>query len=259
MVDKEMSSPRILVVDIETSPLVAYSWGPKWETNLIRVLVQSQVICYSAKWVGGKQVTKALPDYKGYRPGIERLDDKRLVKDLHTLLSEADIVIGQNSNDFDLRTLNARFAYHGMAPPPPYKTVDTKREAKRHLRMPSNALDDMGDYFGLGRKKEHEGFALWEGCIAGEAASWKKMREYNAQDVILTEKLYEKLRPFMVSHPNVGMFSEEAVCPACGGDNLQWRGYSRTVSAVYRRFQCECGHWGRAMTKERSITNHRRA
>ena len=158
------------------------------------------------------------------------------------LINDANIVIGQNLRDFDIKVANARFLFHGMKPPSPYKMVDTKIEAKKYLRLPSNSLDDLSAYFGLGRKQEHEGFPLWTKCLSGDKVAWKKMLSYNRHDVILTEKLYLKLRPFMSSHPNVGMFTDKLVCPKCGSGKIQARGFEVTKTMRYQRYQCQsCG------------------
>lgn len=247
MIDKEMkkSKVRILTIDIETSPIVAYTWGPKYETNLIEVLDQGQIISFSAKWLDGKQVTMALPDYKGYRPN--KLDDKRIVKDIHKLLDAADIVVTQNGIDFDIRYINSRFLNYGISPPSPYKQVDTKKEARKITKMPSHSLDDMGKYFKLGHKLEHEGFDLWKKCIAGDKQAWDKMKKYNAQDVRLTEQIYLKLRPFMKSHPNVSLYSELTACPKCDSENVHKQGYHVLTSGRYQKYQCQdCGSWYKA-------------
>jgi DNA polymerase elongation subunit (family B) len=249
--NNDSGKPKILTIDIETSPITAYTWGPKFESNIIDFVTQSQVLSYSAKWLGGKQITKGLIDYKGYAPGI--INDKPLIKDVHGLLDEADIVVGQNHVSFDMKILNARMIANGMSPPSPYKMVDTKREAKKYLRLPSYSLNDMGAYFGIGKKMEHEGFNLWLGCMKGDKSAWKKMKAYNAQDTLLTEQLYLKLLPFMKTHPNVGSHVEGCVCGKCGSERLQRRGVARTLSTVYQRVQClDCGGWGRSQTKERS-------
>lgn len=253
--------PRILTIDIETSPQVGYFWGHIYETSIIKVLEHSQVISYSAKWLDGKQITKALPDYKGYRPGRTNMNDKKLLLDIHKLLEEADIVVGQNQIDFDIKVLNARFGKHNIPPPAPYKTVDTKREGRKYFRLPSHKLQNMSEYFGGEGKMEHEGFPLWERCMEGNMSAWKKMKAYNAKDVVETEKLYLKMRPFMKTHPNVGMYMEKPCCTACGNENVQWRGYARNAGVLYRRYQCTgvngCGHWDRAATKERAYQTRR--
>ena len=237
-------NPAIMTIDIETSPIIAYTWGPKWETNLLEVLEESKIMSFSAKLLGGKQVTKGLPDYKGYRPGV--VDDAAIVKDLHKLFDTAEILVTQNGRDFDVRTINSRFLKHGMSPPSPYKIVDTKIEARKTARLPSHALEDMGAYFGLGHKMKHEGFALWTACIAGDLKAWKRMKNYNAQDVRLTEKVYLKLRPFMKTHPNVGVYSETEDCPKCGSDNVNLRGFAYNSTTKYQRAQCQdCHGWYR--------------
>lgn len=245
-----MKIPKILTVDIETSPIIAYTWGPKYESNIIDFVENGKILSYSAKWLGGKQETKGLINYPGYKPG--KIDDKKIVKDIHRLLDEADIVISQNGVDFDMKYINTRFVAHGLPPPSPYKVVDTKREAKKYLRLPSNSLDDICQYFNLGKKLEHKGFSLWLECIAGDKKSWKTMLEYNAHDVRLTEQVYLLLRPYMKTHTNLGMFAERPCCPNCGGNNQQARGYARTISSTYQRFQCvDCGAWSRSSTKEK--------
>jgi DNA polymerase elongation subunit (family B) len=246
MIEKE-SEVKILTIDIETSPIEAYTWGPKWETNLIEITKQSNIICYSAKWLKGTQETKALVDYKGYKKN--KVDDSKLVKNIHKLLDEADIVVTQNGVDFDIKVMNARFLNNGLAPPSPYKVIDTKREAKKYLRLPSYSLDDMGEYFGLGRKMEHEGFNLWKKCMAGDKSAWERMKKYNAQDVRLTENVYLKLRPFMKTHPNLLTFDvqeDKSNCPKCESPNVHSRGFLITTTSKYHRAQCrDCGGWYR--------------
>lgn len=243
---------KICILDIETSPLIAYSWGPSYETNLIEVIEQSQVLSFSAKWLGGKHITKGWPDYKGYKKGI--LDDRNLIKDLWEIVNEADVIVGQNLRDFDMKILNARFLFHGLKPPSPYKTVDTKVEAKKYLRMPSNKLDDLGGYYGIGRKVEHEGFGLWKKCMAGDKKAWRRMKRYNYKDVVLTERLYILLRPWMQSHPNYGMYHDKICCVRCGSWRIQSRGYAINNTTKYRRLHCQkCGAWMKAPSNVASI------
>lgn len=237
--------PKTLFLDIETSPLEAFAWGPKWETNLIEFIEYTRILSYSAKWFEGRHITKGWPDYKGYKPGV--LNDRAIVVDLWNLLGEADIVVAQNGKDFDIRVINARFVYYGLTPPSPYKVIDTKIEAKKYLRLPSNSLDDICDYFKIGRKVHHEGFPLWRACMAGDRAAWNRMKKYNKWDVVLLEKVYLLLRPWMAQHPNTGIFTDSGnTCPRCGSDKLQSRGYAINKTTKYRRFQCiSCGSWGR--------------
>ncbi len=238
------TEPKVLFIDIETSPIIGYTWGPKWEANIIEFLEHSQILCFSAKWLGGTQITKGQIDYSGYRSNV--LNDKKILNEIHTLLDEADIVVTQNGIVFDTKVINARFIKHGISPPSPYKMVDTKIEAKRYLRLPSYSLDEMCKYFGLGKKIEHDGFELWKSCMAGNSSSWTTMKRYNAHDVRLTEALYKKIRPFMKTHPNFTILNDKNNCPKCGSTKVQARGYAVTSSMKYRKAQCtNCGGWFR--------------
>lgn len=245
---------KILCIDIETSPIIGYTWGPKWETNIIEFIDHTQIISFSAKWLNGKQITKGLNNYKTYQRGS--LNDEKLVTDIWNLLNECDIVIAQNGKSFDLKIINARLLFHKISPPSPYKVIDTRTEARKYLKLPSYSLNDMCDYFGIGRKTEHEGFSLWKKCMRGELTAWKKMLEYNAHDVLLTEKLYLKLRPWMASHPNLGIFNDhtQATCIKCNSKKLQSRGFYVTKTKKYKRCQCmDCGGWMRYVISEKGM------
>lgn len=228
---------KILLIDLETTPIEAYTWGPKWETNLIEVIEQSKVLSYSAKWLNGKHWTKGWPDYKGYKKGL--LNDKAIVHDIWGLLNQADVVVTQNGKSFDIRVLNTRFLKHKLSPPSPYKVIDPKVEAKRYLRLPSNSLDDICDYFGIGRKIEHEGFGLWLKCMAGDKNAWKRMLRYNRHDVVLMEQVYLLLRPYMKTHPNMAMYTNKTVCPRCSSNKGFIRGgFYMNNTTQYQCWRC---------------------
>ncbi len=211
------------------------------------------ILCYAAKWLNEEDVlydaqTRYPKEYKK-----DSQSDYSLLLTLRDLLDEADIVIAHNGKRFDIPKINARFLKHGIPPPSPYRMVDTLRTAKSQFALTSNKLDYIARFLGLGRKVDTGGLDLWLGCIAGDAASWEKMIEYNIQDVILLEKVYYKLRPWISNHPNLALYTAatEASCPKCNSTNLQWRGYAYTSVGSYKRFQCNsCGGWGRGRTSE---------
>jgi DNA polymerase elongation subunit (family B)/predicted RNA-binding Zn-ribbon protein involved in translation (DUF1610 family) len=244
--------PKILFFDVETFPNVSYTWG-KYDQNVIRFVREGCMATFVAKWLNDKRIiSKALPDYKGYRPGS--YDDRQLVADLWKLIDEADILVAHNGDDFDVRVANARFLKHGMKPPSPFKTVDTKKAVKRVARFNSNKLDDLSNTFFQDKKLKAD-FDLWEGCINGDRKSWRKMVEYNRKDVLLLEKLYLYLRPWITNHPNLTIGAGEVACPKCGSKDIEYRGWARSASRSYRRFQCQsCGGWGRELQSEEKST-----
>ena len=241
------NGPKIVTFDVETTPQEGYFWGKKWETNIAKITNSSMILSYSAHWVGGKHITKGWPDYKGYKKGV--LDDSAIVKDIRdNIFNVADIIITQNGRAYDIKAANSRFAFYKLQPPSPYKVIDTKTEAKRYFNLPSYSLDDMCEYFGIGKKKEHEGFPLWEKCMAGDKSAWKRMLSYNSNDSDITYKLYLVIRPFMKTHPNIGMYKKPdgLYCPNCGSRELNWEGWYRNKTTKYHSFSCkDCGAWGR--------------
>lgn len=236
--------PKILLYDIETAPLVGYAWN-LYETNIIKVVRDWYMLTFSYKWLGESKIySHALNDYESYRP--EDADDKLLCLDLHKVLDEADVVIGHNLDAFDNKKANARFVVHGLKPPSPSKSIDTLKLARKHFKFDSNKLDSLGQLLGLGEKAPTGGFALWEGCMAGDPKAWAKMKAYNARDVDLLEKVYERLRPWGSTLPDLGTFTGTHVCPACQSSKLQRRGYATKLTRRYQRYQCQdCGHWSK--------------
>lgn len=235
--------PKILLYDIETAPNLGYIWG-KYEQNVLEFEREWYMLTFAYKWLGEKSVSAySLPDFPRYARDPE--DDKYLVTELWKLMDAADIVIGHNSDSFDNKKTYARFIAHGMNPPAPFKTVDTKKAAKRYFNFNSNKLDDLGNYFGLGRKIQTGGFDLWKRCMEGDASAWKKMVNYNKQDVALLEKVYLKLLPWIGNHVNVNVYSEEThACPKCGSDKMQRRGFNYTKTGRRQQYQCQaCKGW----------------
>ena len=161
------------------------------------------------------------------------------------LLDKADVVIAHNGDSFDIKKTNTRFAIHGMKPPSPYKSIDTKKLAKKYFKFDSNKLDDLGMYLSVGKKLSAGGFATWKGCMQGDKKSWKRMVDYNKQDVVLLEKVYLALRPWMTNHPNINILDERlGACPTCGSDKVQKRGWAITPVNRKQRYHCQnCGRW----------------
>ena len=84
--------------------------------------------------------------------------------------------------------------------------------------------------------------------MEGNEEDWQTMRSYNIQDVVLLEKLYNIIRPWVQSHPNYALYNndEVEVCPNCGSSHLQKRGFHYTKTMKYQRVRCsDCGTWSR--------------
>lgn len=241
-----MSNPKVILLDIETSPIMGYTWST-FDANVLKILEPSKILSVSWKELHSPTVNvKAISDYSGYKKGV--IDDTKLVKEIWKVLDEADVVVAHHGDRFDLPKLNARFVWYGLNAPSIYKTIDTKKVASRYFKFDSNSLNNLGSYLNLGKKVENGGFDLWVRCIAGDKEAWALMKDYNKQDVVLLEKVYLKLRPYIENHPNLNLLSDkpkgDISCPTCQSSNVTKRGFSTTLTGRKQRYQCgDCGSW----------------
>lgn len=223
--------------DIETMASKAYVWN-HYETNVIAYSVEGYMLSWTAKWLNGKTITRGLCDYKGYKPFSP--DDSHLVRELYNLFDEADILIAHNGDGFDIKKANTAFIKHGLTPPAPYKTVDTLKIARRYFAFNSNKLDDLGQFLGCGRKVKHPGFDMWLGCEAGDRKSWDLMLKYNRQDVLLLERVYLRLLPWIQNHPTPKDNQED--CPNCHSRTFHKKGLDMFKGIKSQRNRClDCG------------------
>lgn len=227
---------KLLFLDIETAPNTVHCWGLFKQTVSIKQIMESSyTMCWAAKWAGSKEVMF---------DSVHASDYNTMVEGIYALLEEADVVVTYNGLKFDIPTLNKEFLLLGYPPPSPYKQIDLLKTMRSNFRFPSNKLDYVAQRLGLGQKTSHEGHELWIKCMADDDKAWKTMEKYNKQDVVLLEKVYNAVLPWVKNHPNRNVYAEEIGCPKCGSGKLQRRGFARTITSVYQRYQCQdCGSW----------------
>lgn len=234
---------NILVLDIETAPNLVWVWGFfKQYISPSQVVKSQRVLCFAAKWLGEEKMHYA---------SVHGVGEKAMLEKIHALLDKADVVVHQNGQRFDIPMLNTEFLKHGMKPYSPIKQVDLKKVSKDQFRWPTNKLEYVAEAMKIGSKlTEVVRFELWTDCMAGDEAAWEKMEDYNKQDVVLAEKLYNKYLPWIKNHPHHGSYGADAeVCPNCAGKHVQRRGYAVASLKKYPRFQCQnskCGKWFRS-------------
>jgi len=237
-----MSEPRILYFDLETSPIVAYTFSLfKPMIGIDQIIEAPRIICWSARWHGTKG--KKVMFNSEYQS--ERYD---MLLELRDLLDEADVVVGYNSDNFDIPWVNEQFMTAGLALPSPYTKIDLYKLNKKHLRMPSGKLDYMALNLIGDRKVAHSGFRLWRDCLGPEGPvrdkAWREMKAYAMKDTLLLEPLFNIMRPFITSL-NYGLYADrDFACTHCGSGSLQARGFRRTTAGKFQRYQCnDCGGW----------------
>lgn len=236
-------TPNIVTLDIETFPNLVYTWGLWKQTIGVNQIVRDWSIASMCwKWLGAK------PTYY-VDTEADPTNDAPILQQLWEVLDQADIVIGQNSKHFDVRKLNARFIEAGLPPPSPYKQIDTKVEAGKVAMFTSNRLEWLAAHLTDVKKDKHKdfpGFDLWSECLKGNPKAWAAMRKYNPRDVVSTEKVYMRLRPWIVQHPNVAIYSADGKvrCPKCGSLHVHPRGLYHTNVTTRQRYHCaSCKGW----------------
>jgi DNA polymerase elongation subunit (family B) len=244
---------KVLVLDIETAPILAYVWGlHEQEVGLNQIKSDWYVMAWGAKWLKSPEIL-----YRDQRNKKDPSNDKAILTELWALLDQADIVITQNGEKFDGPKLNARFMLNGMNPPSPYRHLDTYKIVKQVAQFTSNKLEYLTDKLCLKHKKithgQFPGMVLWKECMKNNIKAWDEMKRYNIEDVLSTEELYTKIRPWTPeTMPNVHPVDKtKSKCRVCGSSDVVRNGYRFSNHVKFARILCRaCGAWSKDKVKE---------
>ena len=234
--------PKMLVIDIETAPSMSLHWGLfKQNIAVSQVVKPGYMLCYAAKWLDSEDML------------FSRVETQEQKQELWNLLDEADALVHYNGKSFDNKWINTTLARAGFTPPAPCLHVDLLTVVRQNFKLLSNKLEFVAPYFGLAGKAETGGMQLWIDVMDGNYAAWATMEAYNKQDVVVTEELYHFLLPWINNHPNYALFSDQLelddkpICPNCGSQRMESKGWAYTKVRKYRRYQCrDCGKQTRA-------------
>lgn len=242
--------PNVLVLDIETAPILANVWRLfKENVGLNQIREDWYIMSWAAKWLGSDEVY-----YQDVRDC--GLDDKGILQQLWVLLDKADWVITHNGDRFDLPKIRARMLIQGLTPFSPVKSIDTCKAAKKAFGFTSNKLEYLSNKLCPEHQKSSHskfpGFNLWKECIKGNTEAWDEMRDYNIDDVYALESLYFKLRPWIPSHPNFSLYTKdvETHCNCCGSEDMEeWHTKAYTNLSEFTLYRCnDCGTFKRGRT-----------
>lgn len=231
------NEPRILLWDIETSYLQAYTFGLYKDIVDHNLIIKDwHIICTAWKWLGERKIHSLQKD------GID--NDYELCKAMREVLVEADIVVHHNGDKFDVKKFNARLIAHKLPPIPKLTTVDTLKAVKQVATFTSHRLDYLSKVLGYEGKDSTPKY-LWIDATEGDPSAVKKMVKYCKGDIRELEHVYLELRPYFYNHPNMNVLNESLTnCRVCGSMDLIKRGFAITKVGKYQRFQCQsCGAW----------------
>lgn len=248
--------PKLLLLDIETSPSIAAVFGRRKQNISQDAVLQEGgwLISYSYKWLGedevhGDVVTPHEATHK---------DDMRLCMNLWELIEQANALVYHNGINFDLPMIKTRMIVNALPPIRKIKSIDTYQLSKE-FRFNSNKLDSLGEQLSLGRKIKHEGMLMWIKCLEGDTEALRLMLEYNKQDVALLEEIYLALAPYSTRHPNLSVeLGDKIRCNICCSDNVHPTGNTVTTNlSVFEEYACQCG--ARFKTRKAITTKSQRS
>lgn len=244
------NKPLIATLDFETYPAEVLMYGNTWEPVIVKINRFQSILSMAYKIGDSKTKYIGLNTIHGYKKGD--LDDKKLVLEVLEILKGVDIIVGQNSDDFDIKILKERLMFHNLPPlPEDIISLDTKKLYKKVSRLPNNKLDTIGQFTGVGTKLKHQGTDLFIDCGRGDEKAWKINEKYNKKDVDLTYSILQKVLPYVTLQAKQSAFSEDIQCsnPLCLSHNLT-KSKRRRVTGGYKvQYQCkDCGKYTTSKT-----------
>lgn len=243
-------APKILTLDIETQRAVAevFDLWPNYIPH-DKIKVPKRVLCFAAKWYGDDRTI-----FKAAWKDGDTVAYERMVRAAWDLFDQADFIVGWNSKRFDVQHFQAAFGRLGLGMPSPARQIDLMMVAKKNFKAGemSLKLDWFSQHWLGDRKIKHNGTDLWwdirNGTYTERMAAQKLMREYNIHDVSLTERLFDRFKPWIGE--NFALYDPESegamVCTKCSSENLVRKGFFFTTAFKYQRYRCkDCGSWNK--------------
>ena len=240
----------ILVYDIETGLLNAdlFRLGEQRirHEQLTPAHQENTIICITAKWYGKSKIYV----FQG-EDAVEQFD---------LLARQADVCLGKNSDNFDVKHINTARMMQGLKPYPEWmdSTDDLQKQFRKNFALPSQSLDYISKIFGTGGKEKmdfsdwqdiknyfnlkkfedydlstkSDGFILDAYCyinfhktypktVKDGKKALKKMLHYNKKDVLDTEAALKKALPYIKLKYNAATKNTGRGCIKCSGSGTQ--------------------------------------
>jgi uncharacterized protein YprB with RNaseH-like and TPR domain len=228
-----------LFFDIETAPNIGvfFSAGYKLNIGYQSIIKERAIICICYKWEGDSEVTSLEWD--------ENQCDKKMLEKFIQVANTADEMVGHNGLKFDLNWIRTRCLFHKIDMFPSYIVIDTLTIARAKFRFNSNKLDYIAKFLGIGKKIKTD-FDLWKNILLNkDKIAMAKMVKYCKGDVILLQKVYDRLKNHIIvkSHFGKVFHQDKRSCPECGSDELNIKGYKYTAAGTKKvQYQCKICH-----------------
>ena len=242
---------RILILDVERLPgLTQQRWWDRGDlknryVHYETVTREPRTTIASMKWYDGGDVMRFCEWDKGGRG--------QFLKNVHAVMSEADIIVGHHLDNADIPWLKGDFYFprigHAhrpkLKPLPPFKTVDTLKVLRQFKSgVPFKGLDAVCQILGIPSKTDRYDPDAMERAVAGSSEDRERLGNYCDGDVIATQWLYDWERPHIRNHPALFVDGQSRLdtCRACGNETKPIA--KRYVADVFTYSMQRCGTCG---------------
>lgn len=270
MLKKPALNFTILEYDIETSPLKANVWR-LGEQRVGHHQLDPKYSMY-------KILTIA---YKWYHESDNKtvvLVGDNAVEAFDKVARKADVLLGKNSDRFDVKHINTQRMLQGLAPLPEWANCaeDLEKQLRKFFVFPSQSLEYVSKLL-TGTGKDKMEFSDWtdivdmnlikelltklskpetrkivpilipgktlESVLKLGEKSLAKMIKYNKRDVIQTERVLVRVLPHIKLRHNASTSQEGQGCILCGSLDLSPTKIVEAGKTRYQEFHCH-GHEG---------------
>ena len=243
---KHKITKKRLFFDIETSPNIGLFWEAGYKKNIPydNIIKERSIICICYKWEGDKNVYSLTWD--------STQNDKTMLQEFVKIANEADELVAQNGDQFDLPWIRTRCLYHRIPMFPNYTTLDTLKKAKYYFKFNSNSLNYIADFLKLGNKLSTD-FSLWKKILLeNNKKSLDYMVKYCKEDVVLLEKVFNELKNYIGVNYHHGAHIDKCSCPECSSMNFSLSKI-RYTSVGNKRIQLQCKDCSKYYTVSESL------
>lgn len=234
--------------DLEVAPNVGVFWQPSYQTSISydQILKERQIICASVKEEGKRVFNlswKPPKDLTDYMFGSDERD-RIIIESLFEIFKDADEIVAHNGDKFDWKWLTGRAIRLGIEVPQETIMVDTLKVARSKFKFNSNRLDYLAQYLGVGGKISTGGLELWKQVMNGNEKALSKMVRYCNNDVVILEKVFNKLKPYIKN--KIAISDDRMECAECGTRMNRQR--IRTLVSGAKKVVLHCEKCGKYKT-----------
>ena len=150
------------------------------------------VLTYCIKADGGEIIENSVRPTELRR----KVYDKRLMSDFCSHVRKFDRLITWYGNKFDIPFLRTRCLLYGL-PFPLYKEclhTDAYLVARHKLKLHSNRLGAVSEFFGIPAKEHPLNPEMWLGCLSGDKKAIDFVLTHNREDVVSLEAVWGRIQ-----------------------------------------------------------------